>query len=312
MDPAASPDTTAATRAFRAAGLSLGANAGLVVWKIAAGVAGGSVSVLAEGVQSTADVLASAAILWTVRAAARPPDESHPWGHGKFENVATLGQMVLILLTSAGLLAAAWERWRQPVLPRMDWSLSAMGVSAAVTWLVSRRLDRVAGETGSRALAAEALHLRGDMLTCLGILLGLAVVGLTGEPRLDPVIAAATTAVTVAAAVRMARENLGSLLDESLPPDEEARIRQVLREHPEVRGFHRLRTRRAGADRLVDLHLLLDDDLSLARAHAVGEEVEGRIREVLANANVTVHLEPYEEELRHQREGHGVEITPLP
>lgn len=288
----------------RAATLSLASNLFLVGVKIAAGVASGAISVLAEGIQSTVDVLASGLILLTVRAACAPPDRSHPYGHGKFENLASFGQMLLILGTVGYLLWAAWRRWQEPVMPRVDWGVAALVVALAVNAGVSRRLLWVARETGSQALEAEAAHLRTDMLACVGVLGGLVAVAVTGEPRFDPAVAAVMTVAAALAAVSLLRETLRPLLDESLPEAEEQQVRAVLDRDSRVLGYHRLRTRQAGARRLVDVHVLLDDHLSFAQAHAQAEEVEQAIREVLPNADVIVHAEPYEEELQHQEEAH--------
>jgi len=288
-----------------AALLSLVANAFLVVIKIAAGVASGSVSVLAEGIQSSMDVVASALILLTVRAAAAPPDSAHPYGHGKLEHLASVAQMVVILGTVGYLLSAAWERWLHPAMPRLDWGAAALGTSVLVNLVVSNRLLKVSKATGSQALASEAMHLRGDMLSCIGVLVGLAVVGLTGEPRFDPVVAALMTVLIAATAIRLLRDSVRPLLDERLPPDEEARVRAVLDADPNVLDYHRLRTRRAGSQRLMDLHILLDDDLTFREAHAISEEVEDSIRAVLPNVDVIVHTEPFREEQQHQIEAHS-------
>jgi cation diffusion facilitator family transporter len=290
-----------------AARLSLFSNLFLVLIKVAAGVASGSISVLAEGVQSTVDVAASALILVTVRASSAPPDRAHPYGHGKFENIASLGQMLLILGSAAYLFWTAWERWLHPVMPRVDWGVAALGTAVLVNAGVSTRLSKVARETGSQALEAEATHLRSDMVTCFGILLGLVAVHVTGRAYLDPVFAALMTAVVVVSALRLMRDTLRPLLDESLPLEEEARVRAVLAGDRRVRGFHRLRTRQAGSYRMVDVHIMLDDMLTFREAHAVSEDVEGQIRQVLPNVDVIVHTEPFEEEMQHQRERHGVQ-----
>jgi cation diffusion facilitator family transporter len=288
----------------RAAALSLTSNIFLVVLKIIAGVASGSISVLAEGIQSTVDVLASGLILLTVRAAAAPPDRTHPFGHGKYENLASLGQMILILGTAGFLLSATWSRWQQPVMPRIDWGAAALGTALVVNALVSRRLVTVGKRTDSQALLAEAAHLRSDMYSCIGILGGLALVWLTGQPRLDPLMAGVMTVVVVVTTLRLLRQTLRPLLDESLPAEEEARVEAVLRADPRVRSFHRLRTRQAGSHRLMDVHLLLDDHLSFTEAHTIAEDVENTIRAALPNVDVTVHAEPFEAEMQHQREVH--------
>jgi len=292
--------------------MSLTANVFLVIIKIAAGVASGSVSVLAEGVQSSVDVVASALILVTVRVAAAPPDTEHPYGHGKAEHLASLAQMLLILGTVAYLMSAAWHRWLHPSMPRLDWGIAALVVAIATNILVSGHLMRVSKETGSQALAAEATHLRSDMLSCVGVLIGLVLVWITGQPRVDPAVAGIMTVVITITAIKLLRDSVRPLLDESLPSAEEARVREVLDSDPRVLGYHRLRTRRAGSNRLMDLHLLLDDDLSFREAHAITEDVEGEIRRVLPNVDVIVHAEPFHEEQLHQREHHPGQVIEGP
>src|SRR5690606_9790184 len=124
------------TEQLAAARLSLFANTFLVLIKVAAGIASGSLSVMSEGVQSFLDILASAAILWTLRKANKPPDREHPWGHGKLENLVSLGQIALILAGAGGILFAAWQRLGNPFLPRLDWGIAALSVSLLVDWVV--------------------------------------------------------------------------------------------------------------------------------------------------------------------------------
>lgn len=293
-----------ASKQQAAARLSLASNLFLVLVKIAAGFASGSISVLAEGFQSTMDVVASGLILLTVRASATPPDRRHPYGHGKLENIASLGQMLLILGSTVYLFKAAWDRWQHPIMPRVDWGIAALGTAIVVNAIVSRRLLHIAAETHSQALEAEAMHLRSDLLSCVGVVIGLAAVWLTRQPRLDPLVAGVMTIVVVVSALKLLRETLRPLLDESLPETEMEQVRAVLKGDPRVRSYHRLRTRRAGSYRMMDVHLLLDDGLSFQESHAAAEEIEAAIRSALPNLEVTVHAEPYAAETEHQRNEH--------
>jgi cation diffusion facilitator family transporter len=289
----------------QAARLSLSANVFLVIIKIAAGVASGSLSVLAEGVQSLLDIFASAMILITVRAAAAPPDTEHPYGHGKFENMTALIQMTLVLGSILGIWYAAWQRLRSPVMPTIDWGVAAIIVSIVVNLIVSGRIIKVAKETDSAALRSEGVHLRGDLWSCYGVLAGLLATRITGEARLDPIMAAIMTIFAMVSAIHLIRETMRPLLDASLPGEEERAIEAVLHADKRVMGFHKLRTRQAGSARLADVHILLDDNLSFRDAHDIGEEIEDEIRRVLPNLDVMVHTEPYEAEMAHQREDHG-------
>ena len=299
--PLDSPHLAAQQKVAR---LALASNVFLVLIKVGAGLQSNSLSVLGEGVQSLLDIVVSALVLLTVRAAAAPPDEAHPWGHGKFENLTSLFQMLLVLGSIGGIWWVAWQRWNDPVMPIVNWGVAAIGVSMAVNIAVSRRVARVARETESSALAAEAVHLRGDLWACAGVMLGLVATHLFREPRLDPLCAAIMTLFAGYAALQLLRDTLRPLLDETLPGEEEARIREVLRADARVLDFHKLRTRQAGSRRLADVHVMLDDDLSFRAAHQVSEEVEAAIRAALPNTDVIVHFEPFEEETRHQREAH--------
>ena len=232
---------------------------------------------LGEGVQSLLDIVVSALILFTLRAAAAPPDEDHPWGHGKFENLTSLFQMLLVLTSIGGIWWIAWQRWQHPVMPLVDWGIAAIGVSMAVNLAMSRRVAKVARQTDSPALAAEAVHLRGDLWACAGVLLGLALTSIFQNPRFDPLCAAVMTLFAGYAALHLLRDTLRPLLDETLPGEEEARIREVLRADARVLDFHKLRTRQAGSRRLADVHVMLDDNLSFRAAHQISEEVEAAI-----------------------------------
>jgi len=289
----------------QAARLSLGANLFLVAIKVGAGFQSGSLSVLAEGIQSLLDVFASAMILYVVKAAAAPPDEAHPYGHGKFENLMALMQMALVLGSIGGIWWAAWHRLQDPVMPRIDAGIAALLVAIAVNLWVSGRVFRVADATGSAALRAEGVHLRGDLWSCAGVLGGLTATHLFQNARLDPLFAAIMTVFSFSAALHLLRDTLRPLLDESLPGAEELQIRAVLEAEPRVLGFHKLRTRQAGSVRLADVHILLDDHLSFRAAHDIGEQIEDEIRRVLPNLDVMVHTEPFEAETRHQNEAHG-------
>lgn len=290
----------------RAARLSVLSNTGLVIVKIAAGLVTGSVSVLAEGIQSTVDILASLMIYASLRVAGRPPDRGHPYGHGKFESLTSAVQMLLILGSTAFILFQATRRLLHPRMPDVDWGIAAMAVAIVVDLAVSSHLLRVSRQAQSVALEAEAQHLRSDMYACAGVLLGLVAVRLTGWAPLDPIIAALLAVVVIIIAIRLMRASLRPLLDQSLPPEEEARIRRALDADDRIMGYHRLRTRQAGTQRHVDVHILLEDRLPLAEAHAIGEETERALRKTLPNLDVVVHVEPYAEELFHQAHQHGI------
>jgi cation diffusion facilitator family transporter len=291
--------------AQRAATVSLVSTVIVVAVKLVAAAVTGSVAVLAEGLQSMLDVAMSAAALWAVRVSAKPPDEDHPYGHGKAELLLSAGQMVLVVLTAGVIAWQAALRIHEPKAIEPDWGLVAMGYAVLANGVVIAYLRRKARTTGSAALAGEAEHLRGDVLASLGVLLGLGAVKVTGWAVLDPIVALVFTALGAGFAIRQLRRVLHPLMDGALPPEELARIAEVLEAHPEARGSHNVRTRNAGPMRIVTLHVLLDDDLSFVRAHEIAEQIEDELSRSLGGALVTVHYEPYEAETAHRAEAHG-------
>lgn len=292
-------------RALIAAAVSLSATSVVVVVKLVAAYFSGSVSVLAEGLQSSVDILMSLLALVTIRYAARPPDEDHPYGHGKAELLAGAFQMILVLASAAYVLVEIGRRWNHTAPIAWDWGAGAMAYAAVSNLAVAAWLRRVAKETESQVLDSEVKHLSADTLTSIGVLAGLLVYALTGYPWVDPLVATLFTIWAIWAAARQLRIVLHPLMDGALPPEELRALETVLEAHPEVRGHHALRTRMIGSRRMVELHVMLDDALSFVQAHEIAEQIEEQMRRALGNASVSIHYEPYEAELAHRAREHG-------
>jgi cation diffusion facilitator family transporter len=290
--------------AMRTAFLSVAATIVVVAVKLAAAWLSGSVSVLAEGLQSTADVLMSLVAAGTIRYAAQPPDEDHPYGHGKAEVLASAFQMLLVLGSGAYILIRAYWRFNQPEPIRWDWGAWAMAYAVLSNTLVSFRLSSVARQSGSAALASEALHLRADTYSSIGVLVGMLLVGIFGWLWLDPAVAALSVVLGMALAVRHLRLVIHSLMDGSLPAEDVALLEAVLQESPQVRGYHNLRTRTVGSRRFVELHAMLDDHLTFVEAHELAEQIEKQLGLALGGATVSIHYEPHEAELEHRAREH--------
>ncbi|MFM7320332.1 MAG: cation diffusion facilitator family transporter [Armatimonadota bacterium] len=286
-----------------AARLSVISNTLLVLGKLAVGFGIGSVAVLSEAVHSATDLVAAVIAYFAVRAADAPPDDRHPYGHGKFEALSSLIEGILIFV-AAGVIAVSAVRSlfggthaHTPV-----WGMVAMGVSAAVNIGVARRLFRVARETESPALEADAHHLMTDVWTSAAVFVGLGLVAATGEARFDPLVALGVAFMVVRTASGICRDAVGFLLDGRLPDDEIEVVEGILRGDGRVLSYHKLRSRRSGGERHVDVHIQVDDDLSLREAHALTEDLEDRIRKALPGMEVVIHTEPFEEERRHHEE----------
>lgn len=299
-----------ALAAQRAATLSLVSTVVVVAVKLFAAYKSGSISVLAEAIQSIVDILMSAVAVATIRYAAKPPDETHPYGHGKAEVLAGAFQMLVILGSGVYILYEAYQRLLRPQPIEWSWGAWAMAYALGANLLVAIHLKRVAKATSSAALESEALHLRGDSLASGGVLVGMLLVGLTGEAILDPVVAAIFTVIAMIAAFAQLRTMLHPLMDGALPAEELRLLEKVLDSHKAVRGYHNVRTRRIGAQRWIDLHVLLDDGLSFVKAHELAEHIEDELSGSLEGARVTIHYEPHHAEVEHRAKEHGEEQAP--
>jgi cation diffusion facilitator family transporter len=287
--------TAHADRKTRAARLSILSNAGLIVLKLVAGALTGSIAIITEAVHSSIDLMASIVAYFSIRKAEEPADDSHPYGHEKVENLAAALEGVLILVGAGIIVFESARRLADP--PEVDslgFGIAAIGVSVVVNLAVSTYLYRRARQTQSPALEGDAAHLRTDAVTSVAVLVGLALVAITGEEALDPIVALAVAGAIVWAGVRLITRSSRVLVDEALPQDELTAIAEAVEGSgaPEVAGFHKLRARRAGSRRYIDLHVQFHAGTTLERAHSVSHELQGEIRRRVHRADVLIHIEP--------------------
>jgi cation diffusion facilitator family transporter len=291
---------------LRTAALSVVSNSTLILLKVIAGTVTGSVAVLTEAIHSSIDLIASVVAFFSVRKADEPADESHRYGHEKLENLAAAIEGILILVGASVIAFEAIRRLiRGGEVKFVGIGIAVVGLSMAVNLVVSAVLLRTARRTDSPALAADAAHLRTDALTSAGVLVALALVKITGAQWLDPAVALIVAASIVPTGVRLLLRSSRILVDEALPPDEVALIREAIEEFAGrgVVGYHELRTRRAGARRYVDLHVQFREGTSLESAHRTAHALQKEIGARLGGADVLIHLEPQDrvrpgEELR--------------
>ena len=303
-------DAALRDRKTAAARLSIASNALLVALKLVVGVWSGSVSILSEAVHSASDLLASSIAYFSVRVADAPPDTEHPYGHGKIEGLSSFAEALLIILAAGGIIYESAGKLRNPDNAPpvgVEIGLGLMAFSALLNTFLSRHLRKVADATDSQALKADASHLQTDVLTSFGVFIGLALARITGKYWFDPLTAILVALLIFFAAYRLIRDALDLLLDAKLPHEEEVLIRDLLEADPRILHYHQLRTRKSGSQRHADVHILIDDDCSFVEAHDISEDIEDQIRALLPHTFVSIHIEPYHAEMRHQREAHGAE-----
>ena len=277
----------------RTARLSVISNTVLVILKLIVGLAVGAMSLVSEAMHSGVDLIASLLAFWTVKKAGEPPDVEHDYGHGKFENLSSAAEALLIILAALGIVYEAVEKFGTGAdTAFLEYGIAIMAVSIVINYFVSRRLLQVAKETDSQALEADGLHLAADIWTSVGVLLGLVMMKLTGWLWLDSVIAIAVAGIIFHAGAKMLRASLQELTDYSLPAGEEARLTKILTSRREVLDCHALRTRKSGSRKILDAHLVFADDMPLNDVHDICNELEHKVRREFGDCDVLIHPEP--------------------
>ncbi len=290
-----------------AAALSIASNSLLIALKLAAGAITGSIAIVTEAIHSLIDLVASVVAFASVRKADVPADEEHPYGHEKVESLAAAIEGMLILI-GAGIIV--FEATRRLVsgaeVETLGVGIAVMGFSVLANMAVSAVLYRQARAHESPALEGDAAHLRADALTSAGVLVGLALVEITGAVAFDSITALLVAAAIVVAGLRIIRRSSGILVDEVLPPEEMDRIEAAIAaaRTPEVAGYHKLRARRAGSRRHIDLHVQYRSGTSLERAHELAHEMRDSIERSIPRSDVLIHVEP-ETSLREPGEDLG-------
>jgi cation diffusion facilitator family transporter len=283
---------------LKAARLSVTSNTLLVLIKLVAGLLSGSVSILSESIHSGIDLVAAIIAMVAVRAASQPADEQHRYGHGKIENLSALAEGFLIIFAAGWII---WEALRKLLgahaAPEVSIGLWVMGASVLVNWFISGYLMRVAKDEDSMALHADAMHLRTDVWTSLGVFIGLVAVKVTGIAWLDPVAALAVAVMIIKSGLELSREAIEPLIDAELPREEEARIVACIQRYAtEYVSFHDLRTRRSGGERYVDFHLVAHRDVPLEAVHRLCDQIEEAIQTQFPRCQVLIHQEPSDDD----------------
>jgi cation diffusion facilitator family transporter len=283
----------------KVASLSVASNTFLTLAKVAIGLASGSVSILSEGIHSGIDLLAAFIALFAVRESGKPADKRHAYGHGKIENVSGTIEAALIFVAALMIIAEAIQKVQEIIggegghVGDLRLGMLIMGVSAIVNLIVSTKLMRVAKQTDSVALEADALHLRTDVYTSVGVFIGLLLIKITGWAILDPIIAFGVALMIIKASFELTKKAFSPLVDVSLPDEEREIITEVLLLHAEkFVEFHKLRTRKAGAERHVDLHLVVAKYTSVVDVHELCDLIEQEINLRLHGTHVLIHAEP--------------------
>jgi cation diffusion facilitator family transporter len=301
--PPPSAASAASRRAIRAAQLGLLVNAGLAGVKLTAGILGHSYALVADAMESTADVLASLLVWGGLEIAAQPADENHPYGHGKAESLAAAAVAVMLLAAAVAIAIEAVREIRTPHTVPAPWTLVVLVAVVAVKGVLARRVAALGAGLDSRAVSADASHHLSDAITSAAAFvgIGIAVVGsrVTGRESwaaADDWAALVAAGVIAYNAVELLRPAMHDLMDRMPGDDVVEPVRRAAESVAGVLAVEKLIVRRAGTHFLVDIHVQADPATRLDVAHVLGGIVKSAIREAVPRvSSVLVHMEPYDE-----------------
>lgn len=268
-------------------------NVAVAIVKAVFGVMAGSVSMVADALHSGFDSFSNVVGIVAMHLAGKPPDPEHPYGHGKIETLGTLVIGAMLLLTAAGILLEGYGRLITPITPDITPITVGVMVGTLITNIIVSTYERRKGEEyQSQILIADSLHTRSDVFVSTAVLGGFLAIRL-GYPAADPIIALGIGLLIARMGVGILYEAAEVLIDSMNLPCDPALVRAVVMDTPGVAGYHDFRCRGKPGEIFADIHVTVDPALSIARAHAISEEVEQRLKETVPGlAEVVVHIEP--------------------
>jgi cation diffusion facilitator family transporter len=278
--------------------ISIIAIGSLIIIKLIASFLTGSVGIRADAIHSIIDLSGAVVGFIAIRYAQKPSDKDHAYGHGKAENIAGMVIASIIFLAGAMIMYEAIKR----LITGAEIEMVTVGIvvtslAIIINLAISRYVMRVAKETDSVALEATARDMLADVFSSIAVLLGLILVGITGIAILDTIVALVVALLIIRAAIITMKKALGGLIDASLPAEEQAIIHRCISEYSvNIVEVHNLRTRKSGAQRFIDFHLVVPRTLQIDEAHSLCDHIQEKIQNSLQMTNVTIHTEPCDDE----------------
>lgn len=278
---------------MRVAGISVFAAIFLTGFKLIIGIMTGSLGILSEALHSGLDLVAAVITYFSVRISDKPPDFKHPFGHGKIENFSAFIETILLVITCAWIIYEAINRLAtgNTHIEVSYWSYIVIIASILVDVSRSKALYRVAKKYNSQALEADALHFSTDIWSSLVVLVGLICANF-GIYAADSVAALGVAVIVLTVSFRLGKKAVNALLDTS-PASINDEISSLLQSIPEVKSFHDLKVRIAGADTFINLTIHLEPALSIREAHKISHMVEEKICAQITRCEVQIHYEPH-------------------
>lgn len=277
-----------------AAMLSILSNTSLIVLKFIAGIISGSIGIISEAIHSASDLLASIITFFSVSESSKPADNDHPYGHGKFEDLGSFIEGILIIFAAFYIIYESLKKIIFLHDTQIDTHLgiTVMFISVVANMFVSAYLFKVAKKTDSTALYADGEHLRTDIYSSMAVLVGLICVKMTGNPIFDPIIAIVVAIIIFSAGLKICEKAKESLLDTSLSEASISQIRKIVAEEESIIELKNLKTRNGGLRKNIELTLIVEKSMPISLAHELCDEIEKNIESALKNTDISIHLEP--------------------
>ena len=278
------------------AGLSITSNVVLSVLKIATGIMSGSLSIISEAIHSLSDFFASLLTFFSVVKSSKPADNDHPYGHGKYEDMAGFIEGLLIIFASFFIIIEAAKKIVLGIETDTEnlAGITVMLIAVILNIFVSSYLFRVAKETNSISLYADGEHLRTDVYSSFGVLIGLVLIKITGYSLLDPIIAILVAVIIFKAGYTISQRACSNLLDHSLPLENINNIKQIIKEYSDCAKLKKnsIKARQVGPTKDIDLILQFPNDTSICKCHKICDEIEKNIKKLYPNCSISIHSEP--------------------
>lgn len=279
-----------------AAALSIISNSVIIVFKFIVGIISGSISIISEAIHSLSDFLASVLTFFAVIKSAEPADKTHPFGHGKYEDMSGFIEGGLIVFAALFIILEAVKKMLAPTPAEMDTTLGmvVMGLAVVMNIVVSSVLFHVAKKSDSVSLYADAEHLRTDVLSSLGVFAGLLIIKLTGIYILDSIVAIVVALVILKAGFSVSKNSMNDLLDCSLPEKDLNELRTFLNSYKSkgIIDYKNLRARRLGPHKNVELTLIFPNEMSIYDCHKICDLIEVDMASKFGDISASIHLEP--------------------
>ena len=279
-----------------AAGLSIISNAVIIILKLVAGIMSGSISIISEAIHSLSDFLASVLTFFAVMKSSEPADREHPFGHGRYEDMSGFIEGGLIIFAAFYIIYEASKKifFSTPMETETTLGIIVMGIAVVANFLVSSYLFYVGKKTNSISLLADGEHLRTDIWSSFGVLVGLVLIKLTGLDILDPLIALLVALFILKAGFSISKTTLNNLLDVALPEEDLRKIESVVEEMKTegVISYKDMKSRCSGPEKLLEMSLIFPEDMTIKQCHDICDKIEAKIKNELGSCNISIHAEP--------------------